>query len=277
LAGHDIASLVEEAIRMRPVEDAHSTAAVLHWRIGVLGSTPAPRPRGPLASLPPTDGAAMDVARQAGELMRLRWREIRAALATTTDSLPWAEPLGARPPDPAEEPAWLTAATAMTAYRERYEVADHTPMLGPRPAASRPDARAAWDHACLQADRYLARRLGDLDEQLLAELDERQKSVLDNPTPFDPSELDRARQASDGARRSAGGRIIATSDRHAGTAAAQISVQRLERAAQAHRDWRRAATEALALRRQIALAKGRNESRQRSRASLIEPPRSRRG
>ena len=57
LAGHDVASLVHEAIRMRPIDDANSTAAVLHWRLGALGATPAPRLRGPLASLPSTDRA----------------------------------------------------------------------------------------------------------------------------------------------------------------------------------------------------------------------------
>jgi hypothetical protein len=148
LAGHDLATLAEEAIRMRPIDDAHSPAAVLHWRLGVLGSTPAPRPRGPLPSLPPTDGPEIEVARQAGELMRSRWRDLRATIAATTDPLPWAPPLGSRPSDPAEESAWLTAATAVTAYRERYEVPEHTPMLGHRPTASRSDARAAWDHAC---------------------------------------------------------------------------------------------------------------------------------
>ena len=256
LAGHDVAGLVEEAIRMRQVEDAHSTAAVLHWRLGVLGSTPAPRPRGPLASLPPTHGPATIVARQAGELMRQRWREIRAALAATSEPLPWAEALDARPPDPAEESAWLTAATAVTAYRERHQVADNTPMIGPRPATSRPDARAAWDHACLQTDRYLARRLGDLDYQQLAELDARQQVIIGNPPRFDPGELERARQALDAARANPAGGGVTTDVYRAGTTTReQLLVQRLERAAQAHRDWRRAGTGALAVRRQIALAK----------------------
>jgi hypothetical protein len=173
LAGHDPDALVQEAIRMRPIGDARSAAAVLHWRLGVLGATPAPRPRGPLASLPPVAGPAADVARQAGELMQARWRDLRASLAATTEPLPWAPTLGPRPSDPAAQSAWLTAATAVTAYRERYDVPAHTPMLGERPAASRPDARAAWDHACLQADRYLARRLHDLDDQALVELDAR--------------------------------------------------------------------------------------------------------
>ncbi len=68
-------------------------------------------------------------------------------------------------------------------------------MLGRRPTASRPDARAVWDHACLQADHYLARRLHRLDDEALAELDARQQAILDNPPSFDPSELERAASA----------------------------------------------------------------------------------
>ncbi|MGI8875748.1 MAG: ATP-dependent DNA helicase, partial [Egibacteraceae bacterium] len=186
LAGHDAATLVEEAVGMRPIDDARSAAAVLHWRLGLLGTTPAPRARGPLSSLPPTDGPALDVARQAGELMRQRWRQLRASLGAATEPLPWARALGARPSDAAEQAAWLNAATPVTAYRERFEVPAHTLMLGPRPAASRPDARAAWDYACLEADRYLARRLRDLNDQTLAEFGARQQAIIDNPPHFDP-------------------------------------------------------------------------------------------
>jgi conjugative relaxase-like TrwC/TraI family protein len=268
LAGHDIAALVEEAIAMRPIRDVHSTAAVLHWRLGVLGSTPAPRSRGPLASLPPTDGPAMVVARQAGELVRQRWRELRATLATTTDPLPWAPALGPWPPDPTEQSAWLTAATAVTAYRERYEVPEHTVMLGPRPAGSRPDARAAWDHAHLQADRYLARRLHDLDDHQLADLDARQHAILDDPPPFDPSELVHARQGADTAGGSPGGWFVAIGRRATTATPGQLLVQRLERAALAHRDWRGAATHAAATRRQITLELQRRRSRTRTRPAV---------
>lgn len=152
---------------------------------------------------------------------------------------------------PSDKSAWLTAATAVTAYRERYEVPEHTPMLGRRPAASRPDAQAAWDHACLQADRYLARHLRDLDAKQLTDLDARQQTTLNKAPPFDPSELERARQGPDGAHRSLGGRIAASGDGIA-TTREQLMVHRLQRAAQAHRAWRRASTEAEALRSQIA-------------------------
>lgn len=36
LAGHDLTETIHDAIRMRPIDDAHSTAAVLHWRIDQL-------------------------------------------------------------------------------------------------------------------------------------------------------------------------------------------------------------------------------------------------
>lgn len=251
LAGHDVATVLDEAIQMRPIEDAHSTAAVLHWRLGALGATPAPRPRGPLASLPPTDGPQIEVARQAGELMRQRWRDLRAALAAPSDRLPWAEALGAPPLDPADKSAWLTAATAVTAYRERFEVPDHTPMLGPRPTASRPDAQAAWDHACLQADRYLARHLRDLDDQELADLDARQQAIIDAPPPFDPAELQQARhaltQAARGLTGTPQGCPTETLDR------VRLHAERLEQTARARREWRRTALEAASLQRQIAL------------------------
>ncbi|MDP8929058.1 MAG: AAA family ATPase, partial [Actinomycetota bacterium] len=67
LAGHDIAPLVDQAIRMRSTDGARSTTAVLHWRLGLLAQhTPPGRRRGPLASLPETESPAMEVARRAG-------------------------------------------------------------------------------------------------------------------------------------------------------------------------------------------------------------------
>jgi conjugative relaxase-like TrwC/TraI family protein len=260
LAGHDLPALLDEAINMRPIDDARSAAAVLHWRFDSLGATPAPRARGLLASLPPTDGPDIDIAHQAGELIRQRWHDLRATLAITNRPLPWAPDLGPRPADPADKSAWLSAATAVTAYRERYEIPDHTPMLGVRPAPSRPDAQAAWDHACLHADRYLVRRLRDLDDQALADLDARQQAILENAPYFDPAELERARQRLDNTR-------AAGHPRRRPDSPEQLLVQRLERTAAAHRDWRRAATDALDIRRQIAL-----EHQRRQRAHSIRPP-----
>jgi hypothetical protein len=129
-------------------------------------------------------------------------------------------------------------------------------MLGARPALSRPEARIAWDYARLEADRYLARRLRDLDDQQLADLDARQQAILDQAPAFDPAELKRARQ-----------QLEETGQQAASTTQAQAVVQRLERAAQTHRDWRRAANDALDIRRQVAL-----EYQRRQREHSIRPP-----
>jgi hypothetical protein len=260
LAGHDLAALLDEAIVMRPIDDAHSVAAVLHWRLDTLATATPPRADALFVSLPPTDGPDTNIAQQAGELIWRRWRDLHTTLGATTGPLLWAPALGARPGDGREQIAWLDAATAITAYRERYDLPDHTPILGARPARSRPDARAAWDYARLAADRYLARRLRDLDDQQLADLDARQQAILRDAPAFDPSELERARQRLD-ATRAAGEPHLRPGSPE------QLLVERLERTAHTHRHWRRAATDALDIRRQIAL-----EHQRRQREHSIRPP-----
>ena len=247
LAGHDLDALLDEAIAMRSMAGAESTAAVLDWRVGMLADVSVPaHPRGPLASLPPTDGPAMEVARQAGELMRERWRQIRSTLAETGETLPWAAELGSQPTEPEERSAWLTAATAVTAYRERFEVPDYTQMVGARPSGPRPDAQAAWDHAHLQADRYLARRLRHLTEEQLSDLAARQQTILGEPPPFDPAELAAARAG-------------VTTPRHGPPPSGATVVGRREEEARAHAHWRRAANDASDLGRQVQVERSRRQ------------------
>ncbi|MDP8932053.1 MAG: hypothetical protein M3O70_26670, partial [Actinomycetota bacterium] len=258
LAGYDVSTLMDAAIHLRPIDDAHSTAAVIHWRLGVLTDDTTPvRTRGPLASLPPTEGPAIEVARQTGELIRQRWRDLRTALAGTTQALPRAEALGPRPIEPDEASTWLTAATAVTAYRERYGLPDHTDMLGERPPVSRPDARAAWDHARLQTDRYLSRRLRDLDDVELTQLDERMQSIIVAPPVFDPLELEEARRRLDAARR---GERIPQSAARRNERHARRCVEALERAARLHAAWQLRAEAASDTRRRIALERRRRST-----------------
>lgn len=262
LAGYDVTMLIDEAIDMRAIDDAHSTAAVLHWRLGVLAADSAPvRLRSPLSSLPPVEGPETEVAQQAGDLMRQRWRQLRTELSRTTGGLPWATELGPRPSEPDEASAWLTAATAITAYRERYDVPEHTEMVGEKPPVSRPDARAAWEHARLQADRYLSRRLRDLNDEQLAELDARMASTIRDVPRFDPSDLELARQRINTAQRAARAASAAPTldERHA-----RRRVRELERAAKSHADSRRRAGEASDARRRIALERQRRSKPSRT-------------
>ena len=260
LSGHELETLVDHAIRMRPMDDAQSVAALLDWRLNRLMETARPaRARGPLASLPPGDGPAREVARRAGELIRQRWRDIRAAWDSSTETPPWAPALGAPPFDPADRLAWLTAATAVAAYRERYEVPDHTLMIGDRPTGGRPDAQAAWDHACQQADRYLARRLRHLTDSQLDELDKRQQAAIARRVPFDPGQLEAIRVSQ---QAESGHRTLPDK----GTEAELIRRTRvLEKAAARHHEWNEAANEAEDLRRRIARERQRRTVRGRTR------------
>jgi hypothetical protein len=225
---------------------------VLHWRLGVLAEHYGPaRRRGPAGAIPPGDTPDHQVARDTAELMRQRWRELRHGLDSGPPP-PWATALGPSPATSDDRRSWLTAATAIAAYRERFELPDHSDLLGERPSGIRPDAQAAFDHAQAQTDRYLARHLDELTPEQLAQLDERQQAIITRRPAFDPAELEAARRTHDEAVRSgeptAGPRL-----------AARVAL--LERQAVAHRRWRHAAEHATALRRQIALAQARPPTR----------------
>lgn len=192
LDGHDLDQLLGRTIDMRPIDNAHSTAGVLHWRLDQLArhTEPGRRP-GPLNSLPPADpdDPYDQLARTTGELIRHRWHQIRTQLTDHDGPLDYARDLGPRPDDPADARSWITAATAITAYRERYELPTYLQLLGDRPGPLRPDAQAAYDHALHQIDRHLARPYHHLDldeiDQLLAQL----AAVETPPIGFDPQHL----------------------------------------------------------------------------------------
>lgn len=247
LDGHDIEPLVDRGLGSRPLDDAESIAGVLHWRIDQLaGVERRSHARRPLVSVPPIDAATAEVARRAGELIHRRWEEIASSLSMTTAPLAWAPGLGPRPSTVNEASAWLHAATAVAAYRERYEVPAHTSMLGPRPGTSRPDARAAWDHARKVADRYLARRLHDLTPEQLRQISADQQAILTNPPGFDPAVLEHAHRKLDRTRRA----WSETAGPERAAVAASIGAWRrriamLEEAAADQERWRAAAEAAI--------------------------------
>ncbi|WP_169786739.1 MobF family relaxase [Nitriliruptor alkaliphilus] len=263
LGGCNIERLVPALLDQRPIDDARSVAGVLHWRLEPYTAHLANlRPLGPAAAIPLVGSPFVEVAQQAADLMSRRWRDLRANL----DSQPapaWVdEALGERPEDDTLRRRWLNAATAVAAYRERYEIADHTPMLGPRPAGVRPDAQALYDHAQHAVDRYAAHRLEHLSEEALFELAARQQDILDRRPHFDPAELERARRNLDAferACRSAAGpdRRPAELDR----SHAQRRVDRFEARAEAHKRWLGATATAAATRRQIAVSLEHRASR----------------
>jgi hypothetical protein len=264
LQGHDLDQLLDRAITMRPIDDAHSLAGVLHWRLEQLARhiEPARRP-GPLGSLPTLDGGNdehLALARAAGELIRRRWQQLRTQLETTAGPLPYAAALGPRPADPTAARLWVTAAAAVTAYRERYEAPDHVQLLGERPGQLRTDAQAAYGHAQLQVNSYLTRLPCHLDLQQSPTLRGGELGGGRGSSPrFDPAQLQAAHQHAEQARR------------------AWITAEPHERAATQRRHQQTAAVvddlEALAARHRIA---SRDDHTRELRPATNHPPRRRR-
>jgi hypothetical protein len=204
LQGHDLDQLLDRAITMRPVDDAHSIAGLLHWRLGQLAEQVKPiHQPGPLRSLPPLDrrDEHLTFAQAAGELTGQRWHQRRHQLEGTMGPLPYARALGPRPDDPTRTRRWLTAATAVKAYRERFQLADHLQLLGERPGSLRPGAQAAYEHAQLQVDLHL------VDSHLhLTPISSRHSAADSRSTrkpSFDPEQRCDAHLAAGSARRQA--------------------------------------------------------------------------
>ncbi len=233
LQGHDLDQLIDRAVAMRPIDDVHSIAGVLHWRLGeIAGHTEPARRPGPLRSLPPADpdDRHHQLARSAGDLIRNRWREIREHLADHDGVLPYARDLGPRPDDPADARSWVTAATAITAYRERYDLPHHIQLLGERPGALRPDAQAAYDHALHRYDRHLARHYRLADPTTLRTLRNELRSQSSRDHGFDPTELLEAHDHAAAARRTwAGGHAGQRGPAAAELARTRTAVENLER------------------------------------------------
>lgn len=167
--------------------------------------------------------------------MRQHWQQLRQARAGLTTPLPWAPTLGTHPADPADTSAWLTAATAVAAYRERYEIPDHTPCSDHAPQrfgrtrrppgstpVSKPTATSPNDSNISTMTSSPSWTLGS--------------KLADVPR----TDTTRARRAQRRGRR---------------------RVDSLERRAENYLRWRRAAEEAASIHRQIALEHQRSATR----------------
>ena len=135
----------------RSMTGARDVARVLDSRVRRRLDGVLPQPPGPWADrVPDTGSAEMNrYLRELAEAMDDRVRRLGEHAAQTQPL--WArQAFGPVPDDPVGRADWEQRASVVAAYRERYGYAHPGDPIGPEPAKTSPEARAAW-HAALNA------------------------------------------------------------------------------------------------------------------------------
>ena len=148
LAGLDPAEILNAAVAGRSLSDARDVAAVIDARIRQRHSGLIPLPAMPWSKHVP---ALADPERQAfaAELAAMMdARAERIGEHAADQALPWAvAALGPVPANAEYRRDWCQRASAVGAYRELSGYDHPAGPIGPEPADSAPDKRAAWHHA----------------------------------------------------------------------------------------------------------------------------------
>src|SRR6266568_1986703 len=150
-AGLHGSDVLRQAVAARSMSGARDIARVLDTRIRHLLHGFMPQLPGPLAGRVPDTGSAEvnRYLRELAEAMDDRVRRLGEHAAQTQP--PWArQAFGPVPDDPVGRADWEQRASVVAAYRERYGYAHPGDPIGPEPAKTSPEARAAW-HAALAA------------------------------------------------------------------------------------------------------------------------------
>jgi len=147
--GHDPRQILTRAVAVRPMTGARDPARILDARIRRTLDQAPYQPKAPWpGTAPPTADADLDrYLRDLAEAITGRIRRLAAHTAETQP--PWARhALGPLPENDAEARAdWEHRAGTIAAYRERYRHADPADPIGPEPARTSPETRAAWHRA----------------------------------------------------------------------------------------------------------------------------------
>jgi hypothetical protein len=145
LAGLDAAGVLADAIAERDLAGARDVPAVIDARIRArTASLVPPPPPAWSAQVPETaDPERRNYLTQIAVLMDARKERIGEHAAE--HALPWAvSALGPVPDDQPGRAAWQERAASIGVYRELYGYDHPEDPIGPEPAASAPDKRAAW-------------------------------------------------------------------------------------------------------------------------------------
>jgi len=145
LAGLDAAEVTQTAIRSRSLEGTRDVAGVLDARMRAMVEPLVPLPLSPWTERVPeiADPESQEYVRRLAEAMDERKERIGEHAVQAQPE--WAlHALGPVPDEPGEGLDWQQRASAIGAYRELYGVEDQADPIGPEPAGSSPEQRAAW-------------------------------------------------------------------------------------------------------------------------------------
>ncbi|RSN51125.1 MobF family relaxase [Actinomadura sp. WAC 06369] len=156
LSGRSADRILDAAIAERELDTAESLAKTLHWRI-----TEAAKARGidlerleisedaisgtwrdriPTTGIPETDQFLAELADRA------QMRQTELGYSALHQPPAWLAEILGEPPaeDLSERQAWAERAGAIAAYREQYGYDAESDAIGPAPARTSPEQRAAW-------------------------------------------------------------------------------------------------------------------------------------
>ena len=145
LAGLDAAEVTQTAIRSRSLDGTRDLASVVDARMRAMVEPLVPLPLSPWTERVPeiADPEKREYIRRLAEAMDERKERIGEHAAQVQPE--WAlRALGPVPDEPGQRLDWQQRASAIGAYRELYGVEDQADPIGPEPAGSSPEQRAAW-------------------------------------------------------------------------------------------------------------------------------------
>ena len=148
LAGLDLQQVLAAAIGERDLTGARDVAAVIDARLRRRTGTLVPRPAGPWSAQLPAIANLDRRGYTAQVAAAMDARKDRIGEHAADSALPWAvSALGPVPGHPVDRLEWQQRAASIGAYRELSGYAHPADPIGPEPAASAPDIRAAWHEA----------------------------------------------------------------------------------------------------------------------------------
>jgi hypothetical protein len=145
LAGLDAAEVTQTAIRSRSLDGTRDVASVVDARLRAMVEPLVPLPLSRWSERVPeiANPERHEYVRRLAEAMDERKERIGEHAVHVQPE--WAlRAFGPVPEDPGERLDWQQRASVIGAYRELYGVEDLADAIGPEPAGSSPEQRAAW-------------------------------------------------------------------------------------------------------------------------------------